>query len=367
MNRVSRKIKVAVGLSGGVDSALAACRMLEAGYEVTGLTMRTRPGNSEPAEAAAALAGRLGIRHVAIDLADDFHRQVVGYYRSEYAAGRTPNPCVRCNSRIKFGALIDQARQAGLEFEFFATGHYARLRRDAVTGGVQLLRGVDTRKDQSYFLARLERQRLAMIRFPLGEWTKGQVIAEARRRGLKRIAERPESQDFDACCPPEALFSPGDGLPGPIETPDGKVLGRHPGIVHYTVGQRRGLGLSGTGEPLYVLSLVPERNALVVGVRPQLMSPGLVAGDMHWLGDEKLSDPMRCEVKIRSRHRAAAATVTRAGDEETAVEVRFDEPQMAVTPGQTVVMYRGDFVLACGTIRRRGGAKRLNCGSSGLP
>lgn len=355
MNSVSSKIRVAVGLSGGVDSSLTACLLLEAGCEVTGLTMRTRPGNPEPADAAAALARQLGIPHMTIDLSAEFSREVVRNYRAEYAAGRTPNPCIRCNAAVKFGALIDTARARGARFDVFATGHYARLRRDEVSGNMQLLRGADPDKDQSYFLARLGRERLAMLRFPLGDWTKPRVIAEARRRGLKRAVERPESQDFAACCPPEALFRPGDGVPGPIETPEGEVLGRHPGIVHYTVGQRRGLGLSGTGDPLYVLAMAPERNALVVGDRRRLMSEGLVAEAVHRLVDEFPAGVPRCEVKIRSRRRAAPATVRPAGDARgggRALAVRFDAPQPAITPGQTAVFYRGDLVLGCGTIGR---------------
>jgi tRNA-specific 2-thiouridylase len=269
---------------------------------------------------------------------------VLDYVGDEYRAGRTPNPCVRCNRRIKFGGLVEAARRTGLEFDAFATGHYARVERDPASGRFLLKKGLDPAKDQSYFLHRLTQEQLAGVVFPLGEWTKDRVREKARSLGLS-VAERPESQDFLETG--AADLRGGEARPGPILDRFGRVLGEHAGIGHYTVGQRKGLGI-GAAEPLYVLALDAGRNAVVVGPRSALGSPGLTAQDLHWVAVAGLSGPRRAACRIRYRHREAPALLTPRGD---AVLVQFDEPQPAVTPGQSAVFYDGDTVLGGGVIR----------------
>ena len=356
---------VAVGLSGGVDSSVAAWLLKREGWRVTGLTMSIwdgsvpipdlgltgcfGPGEARDLEAAKNIAARIGIEHRVVPLAEEYKRTVLEYFREEYLAGRTPNPCVRCNQRMKFGFLLDQARRLGVEFEKFATGHYARVRFDAASGRWQLRRGVDAEKDQSYFLARLQQTQLAMLVFPLGERRKDEVKEIARGLGWGDLAEKDESQDFIECEDYSVLFQAGDAPPGEFVTRAGKVLGKHRGIIHYTIGQRKGLELGGGGTPWYVLEIDAPRNRVVVGTRAELSTRALAAGDLNWVAlAEPPAGPLRCQVQIRQRHKAAAATVTATPGGR--LEAAFDEPQFAVTPGQVAVFYDGDVVLASGTI-----------------
>ncbi len=358
---------VAIGLSGGVDSSVAAWLLKRDGWRVTGLTMSIwdgsvpipdlgisgcfGPGEARDLEAAQNIAARIGIEHSVVPLAEEYKQTVLEYFRAEYLAGRTPNPCVRCNQRMKFGFLLEQARKLGVEFEKFATGHYARVRFDEASGRWQLLRGRDAEKDQSYFLSRLKQAQLALLVFPLGELRKGEVKQLARELGWDDLAEKDESQDFIECDDYSVLFRPGDAQPGEFVTRAGKVLGKHRGIIHYTIGQRQGLGLGGGGTPWYVLEIDAPRNRVVVGTREELYTRELAAGDLNWVAlGEPPAGPLRCQVQIRQRHKAAAATVTAApGGRLQAV---FDEPQLSVTPGQVSVFYDGDVVLASGTIEK---------------
>ena len=357
---------VAVGLSGGVDSSVAAWLLQRAGWRVTGLTMSIwdgsvpipdeglsgcfGPGEARDLEAARAIAARLGIEHRVVALAAEYKRTVLDYFRAEYLAGRTPNPCVRCNQRMKFGFLLEQARAQGADFDKFATGHYARTRFDEASGRWQLLRGRDAGKDQSYFLSRLQQAQLAMLVFPLGELRKGEVKDLARELGWADLAEKDESQDFIECADYAVLFRPGDAQPGDFVTRTGKVLGRHRGIIHYTIGQRKGLELGGGGTPWYVLEIDAARNRVVVGPREELHARELVAGDLNWVALAGAPErPFRCEVQIRQRHKAAPATVVADGDR---LRAAFDEPQLSVTPGQIAVFYAGDVVLASGAIEK---------------
>ena len=361
------KKTVAVGLSGGVDSSVAAWLLKRDGWQVIGLTMSIwdgavpmpdvglsgcfGPGEVRDLAAAKEVADRIGIEHRVISLAEKYRETVLDYFRAEYLAGRTPNPCVRCNQRMKFGFLLEQARAQGLEFEKFATGHYARVRRDDATGRWQLLRGRDAGKDQSYFLSRLRQEQLAGLIFPLGERTKGEVKELARELGWGDLAEKEESQDFIECDDYSVLFREGDSKPGDFVTRDGKVVGRHRGILHYTIGQRKGLELGGGGTPWYVVEIDAERNRVVVGSREELGAPELLAGDLNWISMVgPPAHPLRCRVQIRQRHRAAAATVSDAGHGR--VRAVFDEPQVSVTPGQMAVWYDGDQILGSGTIEK---------------
>ncbi len=363
MNRQGKT--VAVGLSGGVDSSVAAWRLKQEGWRVTGLTMSIwdgsvpipdagfsgcfGPGESRDLEAAKTMAQRIGIEHHVIPLAREYHQTVLAYFRQEYLAGRTPNPCVRCNQLMKFGFLLEAARARGLVFDRFATGHYARVKPDAQTGRWGLWRGRDRDKDQSYFLSRLRQDQLGMLQFPLGDLTKTEVKAIARQLGWDDLADREESQDFIECKDYSVLFQPGDAQPGDFVTREGRVLGRHQGIFHYTIGQRKGLNLGGGGIPWYVVEIEAARNRVVVGPKEALYAGRLVATQLHRVGWAELPrQPIRCDVQIRQRHRAAPAVVEPAGADR--LQAQFDDPQLSVTPGQMAVFYDGDLVLASGVI-----------------
>jgi tRNA-specific 2-thiouridylase len=357
--------RIAVGMSGGVDSSVAALLLARQGADVVGVTMSVwdasvplppggRPGCFGPGEAAdlaaaRASADRLGIPHVVVPLAEAYRREVLDHVRREYLAGRTPNPCVRCNRRVKLGLLPAQARAAGVAFDAFATGHYARVAFDASRGRWTLSRGRDAAKDQSYFLSHLGQEQLATLRLPLADLTKTEVRRLAVEAGLAEAAGRAESQDFLEGDGLAALFAAGEAPPGPIVDLDGRVLGRHRGLVRYTVGQRRGLGVGGAGEPWYVVRLDPVRNALVVGRRGALLGTRLRVVECNWIAwAGPPAEPVRAAVRIRLRHPAAAATIRPAP--AGAVEVECDEPQAAIAPGQTAVFYDGDLVLGAGTI-----------------
>ena len=368
--RLERKT-VAVGLSGGVDSAVAAWRLQQEGCRVIGLTMSlwdgaeilpegVRPGCFGPGEAqrlaaTRATAERLGIELHVIPLAEEFRRTVLANFRAEYLAGRTPNPCVWCNHQMKFGMLLEAARGRGIDFDAFATGHYARTKWDEASGRWQLLRGRDRGKDQSYFLARLSQEQLAMALFPLGELTKAEARATARELGWADLAERDESQDFLVEGHYGDLVGAEEASPGEMVTRDGRVVGRHRGLPYYTVGQRKGLGLGGGGAPWYVAALDAARNRVVVGRREELFARRLVAERVNWVGVAgRDGEVLRGEAQIRQQHRAAGGRVEVGGGGERVV-VEFDVEQWGVAPGQAVVVYAGEVVLAGGVIVGGGG------------
>jgi len=349
------KTLVAVAMSGGVDSSLTAALLKEAGYQVIGISMQMQPdeGNGRASRPTCGSprdlgdAGRvcqvLGLPFHVVDVRSQFETCVVDYFCTEYARGRTPNPCVVCNRQIKFDLLLRHALSLGAEY--LATGHYARIERRGQA--CSLLRGADPSCDQSYFLYRLGETELQRLLFPVGQYTKAEVRRMAAERGLP-VAGKPKSQDL--CFVPEGRYhdfvaqrvSAG---PGEVVDEEGRVVGRHRGIPFYTVGQRTGLGVA-SGERLYVLAIDAPNNRLVVGPKERLKVSRLRARDVSFVGD-KPRQPVAVEAKIRYSSPQAGALLQPVSD---GVEVQFDRPQRAVAPGQAVVFYQGDRVLGGGVI-----------------
>jgi len=357
--------RVVVGMSGGVDSSVAAALLVEQGCDVVGITMRVWPRpeaeeltqrfgsccGTEAVEDARQVARALGIPHYLLSMDEEFNQKVIGDFVDAYASGRTPIPCVSCNSNLKFGSLLGRAR--AWDAAAVATGHYARVERDRATGRYLLLRPRDLRKDQTDFLWPLTQAQLGAARFPIGELTKDEVRARARSLALV-TADKPESQDI--CFVPDDDYrgflrrrAPEVFRPGAVVDGLGNTLGEHGGIAGFTVGQKRGLGLA-TGRPLYVIDLDPERNTVTVGSAAELERDRLVATAVNFIACAPPTSPIRVTAKIRHSHQPAPATVRAL--ERDAAEVVFDRPQRAVSPGQSVVFYDGDIVVGGGTISR---------------
>jgi len=344
--------RVFVAMSGGVDSSVAAALLLEQGHDVTGVTMQLWPSSDETGGCCSVSAIRdakrvcdlLGIPHYSLNYRESFEREVVTPFAREYAAGRTPNPCIACNDRLKFSDLLAKVSAQGADF--LATGHYARIVRDA-DGIPWLTKGVDPDKDQSYFLYRLTRPQMEHTLFPVGELHKTDVRAIAERFGLP-VASKAESQEI--CFAEDGDHAravkerePSAGRPGDIVDSSGDVLGHHSGIAHYTVGQRKGLGIGGTGEPLYVLSVDAQANRIVVGPREELRVSLVGAGAAVW----HLEAQPVVNAAVRYRMEPREARVTVDGDR---LVVAFAEPLEGVSPGQSVVCYSGDAVVGGGVI-----------------
>jgi tRNA-uridine 2-sulfurtransferase len=338
---------IAVALSGGVDSAVAAALLQAQGHRLVGVTMTLLPDATEN-HAAAQVADHLGIELHRIDLTASFDQQIITPFITSYLDGETPNPCVRCNRLVKFGLLLDTARSLGADL--LATGHYARLLRDA-DGHTHLYAASDPRKDQSYFLAAIGQEALQQSLFPLGEMdSKEEVRQLAHRFGLP-VAEAKDSQDV--CFLPDSGYADllvsrmqGRSAQGLIVHRSGKLLGRHNGFWRYTVGQRKGLGIAWS-EPLYVIEVNAARNRVVVAEEPFLYAPGLLADQMTWFAQPP-HEPFEARCKIRYRHAPVPCRVEPL--DGSGLRVIFDEPQRAVTPGQTVVVYSADEVLGSGRI-----------------
>jgi len=361
--------KIAVAMSGGVDSAVAAALLVEQGHEVIGLTMNLWPSwLKEPQESvqtccgvsaiedARATARILGIPHYVLNLREAFERAVIDYFCDEYARGRTPNPCIACNQEIKFRVLLEKV--GGLGCDALATGHYARIARDDRSGRYLLLRAADAAKDQSYVLYGLTQPQLARARFPVGDLHKDETRAIARRLGLP-VADKAESQEI--CFVPTGHYSdvvaarrPAAAREGPIVDREGVQVGTHEGIVRYTVGQRRGLGLAG-GVPRYVVGVDSARNALVVGEAADLLRSRLRLERVNWI----LPPPLPSDVTVRIRHAAADVPAAVSVLPDGGVEVAFQSPQRAAAPGQAVAFYAGERVLGGGTIADGDGAVPL--------
>ena len=345
---------VAVAMSGGVDSSLAAALLAKKGYRVIGLTMRLfcydgidnekNCCSLKSIEAARQAAERFGFPHYVINCEPEFKASVMDYFIEQYRQGRTPNPCVACNQKIKFGLLLDKAKSLGCDL--MATGHYARIR--TIKGQPTLAMGKDPKKDQSYFLWTLNKEQLSSSLFPLGGLTKQRVRELASGYGLKS-AQRPESQEI--CFIPEGKYSDFmkkaiGSRPGPIVNQQGQVLGQHQGIASYTIGQRGGLGIA-LGRPQYVVSIDAAANRITVGEDSELMTGKLLATDVNWIAG-KPQRAVKAVVKIRHQH-AGAEAVVKPLDGQRA-EVVFKNPQRAVTPGQSAVFYQGDLVLGGGVL-----------------
>jgi tRNA-uridine 2-sulfurtransferase len=348
--------RVIVAMSGGVDSSVAAALLVEQGYDVVGVTMKLfcygddvpdRPCCSlDSIDDARRVCAQLGVPHYVLNLESAFGRDVVADFVSEYSRGRTPIPCVRCNTFTKFRDLLHKAD--AIDASWIATGHYARAR-----AGV-LYRGVDRPKDQSYFLWGIDRAVVSRMLLPVGELTKAETRARAHALGLEVVADKAESQEI--CFVPDGdyarvlarhLGADAPSLaPGPIMLGDGEVVGEHAGFARYTIGQRRGVP-GGFAEPMYVVAIRPEDRAVIIGSREALLGRGVVAREMNWLGD---AAPIGARVTVQVRHRAppAAAEIVRLEGRE--IELALDEPVAAITPGQSLVLYEGDRVLGGGFI-----------------
>ena len=353
------KGRVIVAMSGGVDSSVAALLLKEQGFEVIGVTMRLwtverddlpalskRCCSVEDVEDARRVCQTIGAPHYVLNFEREFQKHVVDYFCQEYDRGRTPHPCLACNDKIKFDFLLRRAMF--LDADYIATGHYARIRRNGA--GSSLLKAVDAGKDQSYVLFTLTQPELARLLLPIGEYPKHDIRRLAAEAGLP-VADKPDSQEI--CFIPDGDYRKFVGerappRPGQMVDSGGKVLGGHPGVHFFTVGQRRGLGLPGnTGSPMYVVKIDPETNQVTLGAENELYRESLWASRLNFTSGQSPSAPLEVEAKIRYKASHSAATLL-AGDEWA--EVRFREPQRAVTPGQAVVFYQGDELVGGGII-----------------
>ncbi len=363
-------MRVLVGMSGGVDSSVAALILKKEGYDVIGATMKTWgnstffknlnkkleekgqktfshgaclcPDEENDVSSARAVADKLGIEFHEIDVSNDYENIVINYFKDEYLKGNTPNPCVRCNRLIKFGVFPELARQSGISFDKFATGHYARIVFD--NGRYLLKRGINPKKDQSYFLYGLSQEQLSHIILPLGNYTKDEIRDIARKYGLE-VADKPDSQDFYNGDYNDILNQ--TPKKGNIVDLKGNILGTHQGFWNYTIGQRKGIGVAAKA-PLYVIELRKDTNEVVVGFKEEAVNQSLIACNVTFSGIEELKEPLNCTVKIRSSQEPKEAVIKPLEDKK--VKVDFTEIQSPIAKGQSCVFYDNDTVLGGGII-----------------
>lgn len=344
--------KVIVGLSGGIDSSFALALLKEKGYEVIGVSMKIwggdkievkkkkggcfGPNEEEDLKDAEKVCKILGVPYFVFDLSKEYREEVLDYVKDEYKSGKTPNPCVFCNSKIKFELIPYFAKKNGIDFDFFATGHYARVEKEGER--FVLKKGIDNKKDQSYFLWKLKKEQISKVWFPLGDWKKEDVKIQIKKMKLP-IIEKEESQDFFEG---DLNFLLPDFKKGYIKDLKGKIIGEHKGIAFYTIGQRKGLGISHK-KPLYVVRIAPEENTIYVGEKKDLFSKKFSVNNLNWVSIEKPKRNLECYVKIRYKHTPAKAKIS-VKDLNYAI-VEFDEPQLSITPGQSAVFYEEDILL----------------------
>ena len=357
-NKPPEETRIVVGMSGGVDSSVAAYLLKEQGYQVIGIFMKNWDDTDESGMCTATedyddvirVCNQLDIPYYAVNFEKEYWDKVFTYFLDEYRAGRTPNPDVMCNKEIKFKAFLDHAMSLGAEY--VATGHYARVRRSEK--GVELLRGLDNNKDQTYFLNALTEEQLKYVLFPIGDIEKPRVREIAKEAELATAAKKDST---GICFIGERNFKEflSQYLPaqkGEMHTLEGEVKGHHDGLMYYTLGQRQGLGIGGAGEPWFVVAKDLDKNILYVGQgyhHPALYSHGLVAENVSWINYKPAEETFRCTAKFRYRQADQTVTLTRL-NEGNSVKVDFDEPQRAITPGQAVVFYDGEVCLGGGVI-----------------
>ncbi|MGE5344172.1 MAG: tRNA 2-thiouridine(34) synthase MnmA [Candidatus Omnitrophota bacterium] len=364
-------MNIAVGMSGGVDSSVTAYLLKNQGHTVTGVMMKIwrgdassmmmkgnacyGPDEEHDIQTAQQVCSQIGIPLHIIDCSSEYEKIVLDYFREEYLAGKTPNPCIRCNQLVKFGVLPEVFRNSGIAFDKFATGHYARIEQDPTTGRFLLKKAADAHKDQTYFLYRLSQNQLATAMFPLGTYNKEEVRQIARDANL-HVHDKKESQDFYSGDYDDIV---GNGpKPGDIVDKDGKVLGHHQGIWRYTIGQRRGLGISHP-EPLYVIAIDPKKNRVVVGTEKETYKETCIVKNCNWMSIETLTEPMTVQVKVRSTSRPVTATIEpiekathQTDDKNDVIRVQLHHSISSITPGQSAVFYDNDTVVGGGIIQK---------------